>query len=143
MNNLFNTEFEVSMRLLLLLSNVNKPMTKDEIAYLDFITIYSNTYGFDSENLNGECVYPLNELTIQMKLIQESIKSLVVTGFIKVTPNKDKGFVYTITNDGIGITQSMSSDYSADYKKSQYEILNKIGDINIKKLKELSKKKGW
>lgn len=143
MNNLFNTEFEVSMRLLLLLSNVNKPLTKDEIAYLDFITIYSNTYGFENENLNGECVYPLNELTIQMKLIQASIKSLVVSGFIEATANRDKGFLYKITNEGISITQIMSSDYSYDYSKIQKEIITKIGDISLTKLKQISKKKGW
>ncbi len=143
MNKLFNTEFEVSMRILLLLSNVNNPLTKDEIAYLDFITIYSNTYGFENENLNGECVYPLNELTIQMKLIQESIKSLVVSGFIEVTANKDKGFLYKITNEGASITQSMSSAYSTDYRRTQKEIITKIGDISITKLKEISKKKGW
>ena len=143
MNNLFNTEFEVSMRLLLLLFNVNKPLTKDEIAYLDFITIYSNTYGFENENLNGECVYPLNELTIQMKLIQASIKSLVVSGFIEATANRDKGFLYKITNEGISITQIMSSDYSYDYSKIQKEIITKIGDISLTKLKQISKKKGW
>ena len=143
MNNLFNTEFEVSMRLLLLLSNVKKGLTKDEIAYLDFITIYSGTYGFEHENLNGECVYPLNELTIQMKLIQESIKKLVVSGLINSIADKNKGFIYRITDKGSSITKNMSSDYSIEYKNIQKGIINKIGEISFNKLKEISKRKGW
>ena len=78
-----------------------------------------------------------------MKLIQSSIKSFVVSGFIESAANRDKVFLYKIINEGISITQIMSSDYSYDYSEIQKEIIIKIGDISFTKLKQISKKKGW
>lgn len=143
MEMIFNTTFEVSMRILLLLSNTKKNLNEDEIAYLDFITIYSNTYGFGNENLNGNCVFPLNEFTIQRKLIKEAIKDLVINSYVQVINDKNKGFTYSITDTGYALTSQMQSDYSKEYQAIQRLIIEEIGDISMAILKKISKRKGW
>ena len=54
MQKLFNTEFEVSMRLLILIDSIGN-LNEDELAYIDFFSIYSRTFNFGNDNLNGDC----------------------------------------------------------------------------------------
>ena len=83
MKKLFNTEFEVSMRLLILINSISS-LNEDELAYLDFFSIYSKTFNFTNENLNGDCSFPINEITLQRKLIRNALKELVLKSLVKV-----------------------------------------------------------
>ena len=55
MTNVFNTTFELSLRVLLTLdSSNNSPRTVDIITALDFITVYGKDFGISDENLHGD-----------------------------------------------------------------------------------------
>ena len=55
MGTVFNSTFEVSLRLLLLLSESgDKGLSIDRIATYEFITIYSRYFGLSDKVLHGE-----------------------------------------------------------------------------------------
>ena len=136
---IFNTKFEVSMRLLLLLQTFNKGLDEERILYLDFFTIYAKNYKLGNENINGDSKYMLNEFTAQRKLIKDSIKELVLEGFINVKNTKD-GFLYIISNEGMLFCNSMTSDYSKKYKNQALITKEYFLEKEIKDIKNYSKR---
>jgi len=137
MQKLFNTEFEVSMRLLILLDSISN-LNEDELAYLDFFSIYSKSFNFGNDNLNGDCSFPINEITIQRKLIKNAIKDLVLKSLIKVNYDKIKGYVYSATDDGYSYVRKIDDPYSRQYQQNVRIIKNSISPISISKLKEIA-----
>lgn len=136
---IFNTEFEVSMRLLLLLNCVTTPIDEEKILYLDFITVNAKNYKLSSENLNGDGLYMINELTTQHSLIKESLKFLVLQDLISVKSSKS-GFVYSINKDGKELCNSMQSDYSSQYITNASSVCDAIGTWSIQKIKNFTKR---
>lgn len=138
MNNIFNTELEISMRLLLVLSqSENKKLTFDSLVLADFIANYSKEFELSNRNLHGENNLNFAEFAKRRTLSQISIKSLVIENLINVSSTKD-GFLYFITDRGKQFINSLSSDYADEYKvhvrkslfymssKSEIELLNMI-----------------
>ena len=130
---LFNSPFEVSLRILLLLStNNNNCFTMEKILYLDFITCYCEDYGLEHPNLHGINNYKLSEIANRRKLVHEAIKGLVVKGLI--TPIVKKGYSFNITSEGENYINSLTSSYSKEYKAIAIDAINKYGkesDENI------------
>jgi hypothetical protein len=137
MKKLFNTEFEVSMRLLILIDSISS-LNEDELTYLDFFSIYSKTFNFTNENLNGECSFPINEITLQRKLIRNALKELVLKSFVKVNYDNEKGYIYSATNEGLIYVSKVDDSYSLQYQRNVRIIQNSIYPIKIAKLKEIA-----
>ncbi|OQA63729.1 MAG: hypothetical protein BWY38_03123 [Ignavibacteria bacterium ADurb.Bin266] len=137
MQKLFNTEFEVSMRLLILVDSIGN-LNEDELAYIDFFSIYSRTFNFGNDNLNGDCSFPVNEITIQRKLIKNAIKDLVLKSLIKVSFDNIKGYVYSVTNQGYSYVRKIDDSYSRQYQQNVRLIKSKLSPISILKLKEIA-----
>ena len=137
---IFNTTFEVSMRLLLLLDVFKTSLDEEKILYIDFFTIYSSNYGISPSNLNGFSDFMINEFTSQRLLIQKSIKELVLLGLIKVEISKD-GFLYKINNDGTLLCESMNSEYAEQYKQYALLVKNKVSNMTMSNLRKFAKSK--
>ncbi len=137
MQKLFNTEFEVSMRLLILVDSIGN-LNEDELAYIDFFSIYARTFNFGNDNLNGDCSFPVNEITIQRKLIKNAIKDLVLKSLIKVSFDNIKGYVYSVTNQGYSYVRKIDDPYSRQYQQNVRLIKSKLSPISILKLKEIA-----
>ena len=61
----FNTEFEISMRLLLVLSlSKNNKFTIDKLVTADFISNYSKEFGLSHSNLHGENEFSFSEFSL-------------------------------------------------------------------------------
>lgn len=135
---IFNTEFEVAMRLLILLDCIKVPIDEEKILYLDFITVNAKNYNLSNENLNGDGLYMINELITQRSLNKNSLKTLVLQDLISVNLT-NYGFVYFINKDGHNICESMHSDYSAQYKLNAHYVINKIGQWSTQKIKKFTK----
>lgn len=137
---IFNTEFEVSMRILLLLNEFSVPLDKDKILYLDYFTINAKNYEISQNNINGDGMYMLNGLTVQYSLIKSSIKSLVLQGLISVRNTID-GYMYSISNEGKSFCKDMTSDYSKLYKENAKATFIKTHNWDITKIKKFAKEK--
>ena len=130
----FNTTFEISMRLLLMLSLVNKRgLTLDSLATADFIANYSKEFGLADNNLHGDNEFSFSEFSIRRSLAQDAIKQLVLEGMIKVSYSRT-GFSYSISERGQAFCNTLTSDYAKEYRLYAKEA---IAYMNLKKEKEL------
>lgn len=137
---IFNTLFEVSMRILILLDTFETGLDEEKILYIDFFTIYSKNYDLDDENINGDSQFMINELTAQRKLINSSLKDLVLSGLINVKTTQN-GFVYVIDNQGSKFCSDMSTDYANEYKKTALIVKKTVINMSIKEIKKFARSK--
>lgn len=125
---IFNNEFEISMRILLVLKTYNKPLDIDMLTSIDLLNTYGKDFGLTDTNLHGDNSSSFAELTKRRELVINSCKSLVLKNLIspKTTP---EGFKYIINNNGLNFCNEMTSDYSKEYcteaKKIKSIISNK------------------
>lgn len=140
MTKLFNTPFEVSMRILLaLLIAPKKQMSLDMITVIDFLTIYSSDFDISDYNLHGENIFSFSEFTSKRKVISEAIKELVLKDLVIVI-HSEQGFQYKLNNRGKNLCDTFTSDYASEYigfaqevwdfvnEKSEVEIINYINN---------------
>lgn len=112
---LFNSTFEMELRILLLLLESNGgQFTIDRIVAFDFITCYSADFSLPYENLHGENSYKFGEMSNRRLLVQEAVKELVTKGFITVL--MDKGYYFSISDQGKTYAKKLKSAYAKEYK---------------------------
>lgn len=146
MDKLFNSEFETSLRIMLLLSVCGKEITIDRIAEYDLLTVYSRYFDLSEQVLNGDNDFGFSEYAARRKKIQETLKVMVLDGTVKVIRSTD-GFRYAITETGLSASKKMQSEYAAIYKKlvkisvlkfgnkTDSEIMDEINNASIKFLR--------
>ena len=116
MTSIFNTTFEISLRLLLTLeASPREWLSADRIAAIDFITVYSKDFGLADENLHGENNYRYSEFSLRRELVKESLKSLVARGLVHVQATTD-GFVYALGKHGGEYCAELESGYATNYR---------------------------
>lgn len=147
MSNIFNTEFELSMRILLILNvNDRKKRTIDNLVGIDFITVYGKDFGVSNYNLHGDNNYRFSEYTTRRDMFFKTIKNLVIQNLVEVSCLKS-GFFYKITEEGKYFCNALNDDYAVEYTTILYntikyvadlkdrELLRKINEFSIKSLK--------
>lgn len=128
MNNLFNTEFEVSLRVLLTLETAREQMlTEDMISAADFISVYGKEFGTADKNLHGDNKYKFSEFALRRELVRKAIRQLVLDDLIHVTSSK-KGFSYSINQRGLNYITNFTSDYAEAYRRLTAQTLILIAD---------------
>ena len=100
MNRLFNTVFENSLRMLLLLNLYEMPQTLDMLYAVDFMTQYGKTFGITNEELNGSNPFKFSEFTGRRDLVKESLRQLVLKGLVQPVETS-KGMSYVISSEGV------------------------------------------
>ncbi len=122
MNELFNTPFEVSLRVLLtLLVAGKKRMTLDMIAARDYLTIYSRDFGIGDYNLHGDNSFSFGEFASRRKLTSEAIRLLVTENLIHAVRDAE-GFRYELNTRGRKVCDSFTTDYAAEYISLAQEV---------------------
>lgn len=135
MINIFNSTFENSLRVILLLSNCTMEIRQERIVYLDFITCYSHDFGF-SENINGNNSSKKAEITLRRAKIKKALHELVVEGFVKPI-DKDEGHFFEITIVGKQFSEQLSSNYAIKYRKISKSVITQFSDKTDKDLLDL------
>ncbi len=125
MKKIFNTVFENSIRVLLILHTHKKPISCDMLSIIDFMTIYGKTLGIAEIDLNGYNSFAFCEYTVRRAIIKDSVKSLVLQNLISVEENKN-GFCYYINKNGEMFVDSLNTKYKNDYIKLLQYSLNFI-----------------
>lgn len=116
MARIFNTAFENSLHVLLLLDIFKKAMSADLITYTDFIIVYAKSFDMGDKNINGDNSYKYGELSSKRKMIKNSLKRLVLDGMVKAEYT-DKGMEYKITQFGTDFVKTLDSEYAECYKR--------------------------
>lgn len=125
-NSPFNTEFEISLRVLLLLS-IEDGISFNRICAIDFIATYGKDFNVSTMDLNGSSIYRAAEYANRKNLVNSAIKELVLKDLVK--PQKsEKGFVYFISQRGNEVVSKFQSEYSEKYKNSCIKTKNLLSD---------------
>ena len=136
MNKLFNTPFEMGLRVILLLSiSPESSFTVDRIVGLDFISCYPVDFNLPFSNLHGDNDYKYGEMVNRRLLVFEAVKDLVIRGLIKVTV--DKGYYFSITDNGKRYVKTFESDYAVAYRKIADAVVRKYANYSDDKLLSL------
>ena len=121
---LFNSTFEMELRILLLLSeSKGSQYTVDRIVALDFITCYSADFSLPYGNLHGVNNYKFGEMSNRRVQTQDAVKQLVTKGFITVAV--DKGYYFSISDQGQEYAKKLKSAYVKDYKTIAKAVIKK------------------
>jgi len=115
MTKVFNSTFENSLRMILILLEFNEPQTLDRLYVVDFLTVYGKTFNIVKENLNGENNYLYSEFQSRKLICREALKKLVLDG-MAFPMNDVRGILYEITDAGKQFADSLHSDYASEYK---------------------------
>ncbi|HEY4601969.1 MAG TPA: ABC-three component system middle component 2 [Cerasibacillus sp.] len=147
MNSIFNSPFEISLRVIIILSEYEDSyLSADMITAIDFMSIYSNAFGLADTNLHGDNPFKFSELASRRELVQIALKELVANGFISVNSSKN-GFMYFITNNGLRYSDSFESKYANTLREmvfkvreytahqSEKDVVNRINTVFFRSLK--------
>ena len=148
MNNIFNSNFEVSLRVALILNEYHPLcLTSDTITKIDFISVYGSTFEISETNLQGDNIFKFSQLPIRHQLIEQALKRLIYKGLATINFD-EKGFVYKISQKGIKYSDSLTSDYANIFKETvnqsrkfiinntEQDVVNMIRGYSIRSLKE-------
>lgn len=135
MINIINSTFEYSLRILLILNNTKKPLRQERIVYLDFITCYSQDFGF-TENINGQNSSKKAEIALRRKKIQKALSELVLDGLVKPI-DSEYGRVFEITSSGRHFSEQITSEYGNKYRIISENVIHKFNNKTDKELLDL------
>ncbi len=133
MNKIFNSVFENSIRVLLILFSINKAISSDMISIIDFITLYGKTLGINDKDINGKNSFAFCEYTARRAIIKDSVKRLVLNGLISIEKS-DYGFCYKINMQGKTFVNSLNTKYKDNYLEA---LQNSLSFVKRKKEKTL------
>lgn len=111
MSDVFNTPFEIALRVLIILNTAKVKLSIDRITCFDFISTYGVDFGVSEYNLHGNNKYRFGEYAIKRAIVSKSLKRLVLKGYIKPFCSKN-GFSYYISESGSSFCQSLHDDYA-------------------------------
>lgn len=124
-NKLFNSIFEMELRIILLLSeSKNITYTIDKVVALDFIICYAEDFDLPYVNLHGENRFRYAEISNRRLLVHKAVKELVTRGLVIV----DQCYRFYISSKGIKFTQKLTSSYSKEYRKIAKSVVRRYGE---------------
>ena len=128
-NNIFNTEIETSLRILINLNTINKEISKDILIVSDFLTLYGKLFNITNYNLHGDSPLSKSEFSTKRELISNTLNSLILDGFVKLSIKK--GFKYSITENGKNLCNNLKTQYADEYQKTVLEIYKYLEDKKL------------
>ena len=123
-NNLFNSSFEMGLRVVSLVSTYDKPCTKERIFCIDFIACYAAAFGLPYENLHGINQFMFGELANRRALLQEALKDLVTSGLLSVGI-ENKEYISSISTEGKKYASLFDNEYAKEYMEIAGSVANK------------------
>ena len=141
-SSVFNSVYETSMRLILLLYAFGGPLSSEELFVFDFVATYGKEFGLTDVSLNGDSEFTLSKATLRRKRVMESISYLVRNGYITLIAEENET-KYELTERGNEFYKKISqTGYSEKYmltvelgKKELFTKKNKALDLLLNKIK--------
>ena len=99
MSNIFNSCYEISLRIVLLIKVINIPINSENIFAYDFIGTYAKEFDLMDISLNGDSEFTLSKISLRRKKIIESINYLVIHKYISPICDID-GIKYILLEKG-------------------------------------------
>lgn len=126
MMKLFNSRFELALRVMLILKN-SKKITKTKILALDLMSTYGKACKIANENLHGNNQFDISEIAIRKKLIDKAIAYLRLYELAEELYDSNLGYTYRLTNNGRKIIDQVNDDYAERYQGTLRKAIDLIG----------------
>lgn len=133
MKDVFNTPFEMSLRILMVLNISQDKLSIDRITALDFISVYGKDFGVSEYNLHGNNSYRFCEYAVKRQIVSQAIKELVLRNYIKLHCNKN-GFGYSISSMGISFCESLNNEYTECFTDIVKKAIAQFSNYSDRKL---------
>lgn len=127
MSKIFNSEFEISLRIICVLKTSPEPLSVEKIQIIDFIATYGKDFGLAKLNLHGDNAFKKGEIYARKALINSSIKKMVLEGLVEFTATKE-GFHYCLSKNGRALFDMLNDEYAYEYSKIARELVKKSED---------------
>lgn len=131
MHKVFDSIFENSLRILLLLNEFETEQNIDTIYVTDFISLYGNDFGISQKNLNGDNNYKFSEFASKRQLIQETLKYLVFKELVLVVSD-DLGIKYKINEESKTYCETLDSDYANEYRINASKAISYLNSKSLR-----------
>ena len=128
MNELFNTAFEVSLRVLLILNVARDKLSLEKITAFDFIANYGTDFEVSDYNLHGNNRLRFSEYTVRREKVNQGIKDLVLIGYVLPCCSKE-GFTYCLTENGRAFCRELNNEYATKYSNMVNMVLSEYGNF--------------
>lgn len=117
MYSVFNSTFENSLRVLILLDAAGTALSLERVYIADFIATYGRAFGITKESLNGENQFMYSELASRREQVRSALKELALEGYV-IPLKTDKGFSYQVDEAGRSFSISLESEYAKEYRRA-------------------------
>ena len=129
MNELFNTAFEVSLRVLLILNVARDKLSLEKITAFDFIANYGTDFEVSDYNLHGNNRLRFSEYTVRREKVNQGIKDLVLIGYVLPCCSKE-GFTYCLSENGGAFCPELNNEYATKKANMVNMVLSEYGNFS-------------
>ena len=103
------------------------PQSLDMLYAVDFMALYSASFGITDQNLNGDNDYKFSVFASHRDSTQEALKFLVLNGTVQAV-SYNEGLAYVITPEGEDYCKSLESDYAKEYRKNAKAVIKTVAN---------------
>lgn len=143
MMKIFNNNFELAIRALMILYTYEKPLSIEGISSFDLLVTYGKQFNLYEYNLHGDNPLSFCEISTRRIEIKNSIKNLVINNLVYII-RTDFGFAFKTNEKGVNVCRKIESEYALEYLqiidyltkklefKSEKEIINYVVSFSVK-----------
>lgn len=137
MNNasIYNTSYEIGMRILILLNFTSKPIDLQRLIYFDYLMLHYGDIDNNYESLHPANPFHTTELYVRRELIQSALNLICKKGLTNILFSND-GFLYEISSLGMNFIKCFESEYSIKLTKYAKLVVNKFDNFSDQNLNE-------
>lgn len=132
---IYNTSYEVGVRVLILLNFTSGPIDLQRIIYYDYLMLHYGDIDEDYESVHPANPFHTTELYIRRELIQSALDLICKKGLTNIIFSND-GFLYEISFLGRNFIKCFESDYFAKLIKYAQLVTNRFDDFSVHDLNE-------
>lgn len=133
---LFNSRFEIGLRVLLILGE-QKLLSVDQLLAFDFITTYASSFNLEKDNLHGDSAFNYSEIANRRQMINKGISLLRMYSLVDLNCSNQNGYEYSLTDLGNKIEKQLDDQYAIRYRKILSKVINKYYGFSSKELMHL------
>jgi len=132
---IYNTSYEIGVRVLILLNFTSGPIDLQRIIYYDYLMLHYGDVDEDYESVHPANPFHTTELYIRRELIQSALDLICKKGLTNIIFSND-GFLYEISSLGRNFIKCFESDYFAKLIKYAQLVTNRFDDFSVNDLNE-------
>lgn len=141
MTSVFNTPFELGMRMVFLLSTLYpRKVDLQRLVYYDYAAIYSSDLG-GPESLHTPVPLRGAEFASRREVIEEGLYMMAIRSFVDVVPDST-GITYGIGENGPALVDILGGVYTKELLRRCQWVADTLGDLTDSDLEQMFLKRG-